>query len=147
MLPLVLAGFAAAGAGPASASTAAAAAPKALKPYTGRWYSIESDLELRQFTKTGVAHIEWGGNLPCTSGGCQFKITVKFTTRGQTRTRLNGKVTFVNATAKAGRSFTVGEKVQLFGAPSSRHIAFVSPNSDSAQLCRTIHAKKCMGET
>jgi hypothetical protein len=136
--------------GGSAVSTAAAsitAAPKALKPYTGRWYSLPSALELRQFTKNGVAHIEWGGKLPCTSSGCPFKITVKFTTRGQTRTRLNGKVTFVNPKAKGLRSFKVGEKVQLLGAPSSHHIVFVSPNSDSAQLCRTIHAQKCMGET
>jgi hypothetical protein len=133
----------------AAVSTAAVstATPKALKPYTGRWYSLPSALELRQFTRSGVAHIEWGGNLPCTSSGCPFKITVKFTTRGQTRTRLNGKVTFINHQVKEARNFTVGEKVQLLGAPSSHHVVFVSPNSDSAQLCRKIHDQQCMGET
>jgi hypothetical protein len=124
-----------------------AAPPKALKPYTGRWYSLPSALELRQFTARGVAHIEWGGKLPCTSSGCPFKITVKFTTHGQTKTRLNGKVTWINHQVKQAHNFTVGEKVQLFGAPSSHHVVFVSPNSDSAQLCRKIHDQKCMGET
>jgi hypothetical protein len=130
-------------------STAAvtSAGPKALKPYTGRWYSLPSALEIRQFTPHGVAHIEWGGTLPCTSSGCPFKITVKFTTRGQTKNRLNGKVTFINQQVKQGHAFKVGEKVLLSGAPSSHHIVFVSPNSDSAQLCRTIHSQQCMGET
>jgi hypothetical protein len=129
-----------------SPAVASPTAPKALKPYTGRWYSRSSALELRQFTSHGVAHIEWGGTLPCTSSGCPFKITVRFTTRGRTRTRLNGKVTFVNHQARQGRAFKVGEKVQLLGAPSSHHVVFVSPDSDSAQLCRTIGDQRCNGE-
>jgi hypothetical protein len=134
--------------GGSAVSTAAVrtTAPKALKPYTGRWYSAPADLELRQFTGHGVAHIEWGGPLPCTTSGCPFKITVKFTTHGQTRTLLHGKVTWINHQVKEGRSFTVGEKVQLNGAPSSHHVVFVSPNADSAQLCRKIHDQRCSGE-
>jgi hypothetical protein len=130
-----------------SSAPASTAAPKALKPYTGRWYSLPSALELRQFTRNGVAHIEWGGRLPCTSSGCPLKITVKFTTSGQTSTRLNGKVTWINHQVKQAHSFTVGEKVRLLGAPSSHHVVFESPDADSAQLCRTIHSQQCAGET
>jgi hypothetical protein len=145
-LVLAAAGSVTLGGSAVSSAAVSTTAPKALKPYTGRWYSASADLELRQFTRHGVAHIEWGGTLPCTSSGCAFKMTVRFTTRGQTRTRLNGTVTWINHQVKEGHAFKVGEKVLLSGAPSSHHVVFVSPDSDSAQLCRKIHDQRCTGE-
>jgi hypothetical protein len=116
-------------------------ATKVFKPYAKRWYANQSDLEIRRFTEHGRARIEWGGSLPCTSSSCPFKIRVKFTTRRHTSTRLHGRVTRVNHLAST--SFKVGERVKLYGRPSSRHLVFESPNADSAQLCRTIHASRC----
>jgi hypothetical protein len=131
----------------ASSANAASLAPsrssetKVFKPYAKRWYANQSDLEIRRFTEHGRARIEWGGSLPCTSSTCPFKIRVKFTTRRHTSSRLHGKVTRVNHLAST--SFQVGERVELNGRPSSRHLVFESPNADSAQLCRTIHASRC----
>jgi len=130
----------------ATMPTTSSSAPNVFKPYAGRWYSAEADLEVRKFTTKGVAHIEWAGPLPCSSSGCALKMTVRFTTRGHTKNVLHGTVSWVNRKAKAGHAFKVGEKVKLDGRPSRRFIVLVSPNSDSAALCRTIHAHKCSGE-
>jgi hypothetical protein len=140
-LAVTVACLAAPSASAASLAPTRSSASKVFKPYVGRWYAVQSDLEIRRFTKHGRARIEWGGSLPCTSSSCPFKIRVKFTTRRHTSRRLHGRVTRVNRLAST--SFQVGEKVKLNGRPSSRHLVFVSPDADSAQLCRTIHASRC----